>query len=92
MVNYFQKVQPSTNVIFQQLGGESVLLHLETEEYYTLDETGSRMWQLLSELGDVEPVVKHLQEEYDIDEATIKRDLTILIKKLAEEGLLDVVE
>jgi len=30
------------------LDQESVLLNLETERYFGLDETGTRMWQLLT--------------------------------------------
>lgn len=67
-----------------------VLLHLKTERYYGLDETGTRMWQLLEEHGETAPVVQQLLAEYEIDEATIRRDLAMLIERFAESGLLTV--
>ena len=80
------------DVLFQVLEDESVLLSLKTEEYYTLDETGTRMWQLLAEHGDPELVIAQVLEEFEVDEATARRDLAHLIGELREEGLLDVGE
>ncbi len=87
-----QKIQPNSDVIFQVLGDETVLLHIKTEEYYTLDETGTRMWQLLAEHGDPEPVIAQLLEEFEVDKATVRRDLTRLIDELRERGLLNAGE
>ena len=86
------KIQPCPNVIFQDLDGETVLLHIKTEEYYGLDETSTRMWQLLAKYGDPEPVIAHMLEEFEVDEATVRRDLNHFIVELREEGLLDVSE
>ncbi len=77
-------------VLCQVLENESVLLNLETEHYYGLDEVGTRMWQLLDEHGDVGVVLERLLAEYDVDEATLRRDLTNLVDELAEEGLIIV--
>ena len=78
------------DVLFQELEGEAVLLNLETEHYYGLDDVGTRMWQLLAEHGDVATVVEQLIEFYDVDEANLRHDLAHLIAELAEEGLITV--
>ena len=44
------------NVLAQELGGEVVLVNLENETYYNLNQVSSRMWQLLTEQSDVEMV------------------------------------
>ncbi len=85
-----QKIQLSPDVIVQMLDNEAVLLHLKTEEYFTLDTTGARIWQLLSEYGEQEPVLRQIQEEFEVDETIAKHDLTHLICELREKGLLDV--
>ena len=78
------------DVLFRELDGESVLLDLQSERYYSLDDVGTRMWELLAECGDVAMVVEQMMEGYDVDEATLHRDLANLINQLAEEGLLSV--
>ena len=85
-----QIFQTNPDVVFQTLEGEAVLLHLKTEEYYTLDETGTRMWQLLIEHSEKEPVIAQMLAEYEVDEATLRNDLTRLIADCKAAGLLAV--
>ncbi len=75
-------------VLHQQLDAETVLLHLTTENYYGLDEVGSRVWQLLQEHGTTEPVVAAIVQEYDVDEATVRGDVDRLLGELADAGLI----
>ena len=83
-------VKMSPGVLFQELDDEAILLNLQNEHYYSLKESGVRMWRLLTEHGDVATVVEQLLEEYDVDEATLHRDLAKLIDWLAERGLIKV--
>ncbi len=86
------RIQPNPDVLFQVLDGEAVLLHLKTEEYYSLAETSTRMWQLLIEHGEPEAVIAYMLEEFEVDEATARRDLNELITDCQAEGLLNVHE
>jgi hypothetical protein len=51
MIDHDQSFKTSSDVVVTELDGEneSVLLHLGTKKYYTLNETGVRIWQLLGE-------------------------------------------
>jgi hypothetical protein len=86
------RVAASTKVLFQELNGECVLLNLDNDRYYGLDDVGTKMWQLLVEHGDVAVVVDRLLAEYggEVDEQTLRNDLGELIAKLAAAGLLTV--
>jgi hypothetical protein len=79
---------PASHVLFQELEGEMVLLNLETEHYYGLDDVGTRFWQLLTEHGDMERVLTQMIAEFDVDEATIRADVTRLVSELSTAGLL----
>ena len=83
-------LRSNPDVISQTLGKEAVLLHLETEVYYSLDETGLRMWQLIGEYGEPQAIISRMQEEFDVDETTLKNDFSRLVDELIKEGLLDV--
>lgn len=82
------------SVLVQQLGGESVLLNLDNDRYYGLDDVGTRMWDLLAEHRDTSTVVRLLLDEYagEVDQATVERDLSELIEKLANAGLIRMNE
>jgi hypothetical protein len=84
------RVTKSTNTLFQEVGGEGVLLNLDTERYYVLDDVGVRMWQVLAERGEVSAAAEQLLAEYEVDRDTLFRDLVRLIAELEEAGLLVV--
>ena len=84
------QVEISPEALFQELEGETVLLNLQNERYYGLDDVGTRMWQLLAENGDVAAALAQLLKEYDVDAARLEADLATLIGRLAEAGLLTV--
>ncbi|MEH2424177.1 MAG: PqqD family protein [Nostoc sp.] len=76
------------NVLTQELGGEVVLVNLENEAYYSLNNVGSRMWQLLIEQGNVETATQQLLQTFAVDEATLRQDVAELVDELVQEGLL----
>jgi hypothetical protein len=87
--NTIRRVKPSPNVVFQEVEGETVLLDLEREHYFSLDEVGARVWALLGEHGgDVEAVVAAMLAEFDVDEQTLRRDVDALMAQLRSAGLV----
>ena len=83
-----QRVAPSRDVLSQELDGETVLLDLTSETYFGLNETGTRVWQLICETDTVEGVFRSLLAEHDIEETTLVEDLHELIKDLSSSGLI----
>jgi hypothetical protein len=81
-------VKPADGVVFQEVEGEMVLLSLESERYYALDDVGSRFWELLIEHGDLERVVAVMLDEFAVDEPTLRADLDALVAQLREAGLV----
>jgi hypothetical protein len=81
-------LSPSVDALHQELGGETVLLNLRSEQYFGLDEVGTRIWQLVTEGATAEAIVAQLLAEYDADEATIRGDVERLLQELAGAGLL----
>jgi Coenzyme PQQ synthesis protein D (PqqD) len=81
-------VKPKDGVVTQEIEGELVLLDLENNTYYALDEVGARCWALLGEQDALDGVVAAMLEEYDVDEATLRRDLDVLLEELRAAGLV----
>jgi hypothetical protein len=54
---------------------ESVFLNLETECYYGLDETGTRMWQLVTAGQSIENAHAELLSEFDVEERLFRQNL-----------------
>ncbi len=83
-----RRVAVAPDVVFRQVSGEAVILDLASEHYYGLDETGTRMWLLLAEHGDLAAVRARLLEEYEVAPEVLERDLAELVRRLLDEGLL----
>lgn len=84
------RVFPSVDVLCQQVEGQAVLLDLTGERYYSLDDVGTRIWEMLSDESDPSVIVDRLLAVYDVDESTLHADLGTLIERLAAEGLVRV--
>jgi len=88
-----KKIIFSESVFAQEVDGEMVLLDMNSENYFGLDETGTSIWQAMQEhQADLQKVLSALLEKYDVEEDVLKRDLAVFIEKLKENGLIEVKE
>ena len=85
------KVLVPAGVMVRELEGESVLLNINSETYFGLDEIGTRMWELLTTSESIQAVYDSLLVEYDVEPEKLYQDLENLIEKLLEHGLAEVV-
>ncbi|MBC7260572.1 MAG: PqqD family protein [Chloroflexi bacterium] len=90
MATLESRVTIGKEVLFQDLGGEAVLLNLESGKYYGLDEVGTRMWSLLIEHGQVKGAYTALLAEYDVSEERLEEDLLHFVDELVSHGLLQI--
>jgi Coenzyme PQQ synthesis protein D (PqqD) len=90
MVSLSDRVVVPSHVLVRFLDKESVLLNIETERYFGLDETGTRMWQLVTAAPSVEVAYQQLLEEYDVAPELLRDHLRDLLARLVENGLLQV--
>ena len=67
MVSFADRAATPANVLVRILDRESVLLNLETEQYFGLDETGTRMWQLVTGSPSIEAAYQELLAEFDVE-------------------------
>ena len=84
------RVRVPQGVLVSGLQEESVLLNLDTERYFGLDDVETRMFTLLSSSDSIEAAYKSLLEEYEVEPEELKNDLLTLAESLVEQGLLEV--
>jgi len=87
-MNLNQNVTLSPEVISQEVSGETVLLDLESENYFGLDEVGTRIWQLIKETNDLQAIYQTLLAEYDVSEERLQQDLDTLLGEISGLGLV----
>ena len=77
------------DVLFQEVGGETVLLDLASEQYFGLDEVGTRIWGLLNEGQGVGAIVDALLAEYAVERGQLEDDVRELLTALLDAGLIE---
>lgn len=82
------KIKISDNLLFQQISGECVLLDLDSENYFGLDQVAASFWELISTNEDTEKAIQQLLVEYEVDENTLRRDISKLLTDLKELKLI----
>ena len=83
-----QKIEISSEVLTQEVGGETVILDLKSESYFGLDEIGTRIWQLLQEQKDVHTITEAMLNEYDVEEEQLEKDIQNLLTQLNKAGIV----
>ena len=76
-------------VVWRELDGEAVLLDLESEAYFGLDEVGTRIWSLLEAERPLAEVHRLLLAEYEVGAEELWGDLVGLVGRLLAAGLVE---
>jgi len=88
MVPFSDRVVVPAHVLIRHLDGESVLLNLETEEYFGLDATGTRMWEVATRSASLEAACATLVQEFEVEPEELRANLAELMARLIQNGLL----
>jgi hypothetical protein len=89
-ISFQDRVRIPDQVLLSGLQAESVLLNLDSEHYFGLDEVGTHMLTVLNNAESIQNAYDRLLEEYDVDKELLKRDLSNIIQQLAEQGLVEI--
>ncbi|HKS09347.1 MAG TPA: PqqD family protein [Pyrinomonadaceae bacterium] len=89
-ISFSDRVRVPDDVLISNLQDESVLLKLENERYFGLDDVGTRILSVLANSDSIDAAYKLLLEEYEVDEVVLRQDLLSLIDQLATQGLIRI--
>ena len=82
-------VWASDTVLASPLGGEVVLLEPEEGIYYSLNEVGARIWDIIRDPVAVDSICRRISEEYDVDPERCHADVLELLTELLDHGLAE---
>jgi len=87
-ISFSDRVTIPDDVLISQLQEESVILNLDSERYYGLDDVGTRFLSALTTSDSIETAYDRLRNEYDVDPQVLRTDLLALVESLVDQGLL----
>jgi hypothetical protein len=81
-------LRPNPEVIAKRLDQATVLVDISTSRIFELNETGTRIWELLEQGLDVEHIVQHLVSEFEVADSQAAEELKTLLSQLRDQGLV----
>ena len=87
-ISFSDRVTVPDEVLISNLQDESVLLNLNSERYFGLDNVGTRMLSVLTNSDSIEVAYESLAKEYQVDRQALRDDLIVLFEKILQQGLV----
>ena len=89
-ISFSDRVRVPDDVLISNLQEESVILNLDSERYYGLDDVGTRFLSALNTADSIEAAYEKLSQEYDVDEEVLRKDLLTLVENLLAQGIVQL--
>jgi hypothetical protein len=82
------KPRHSPNAAHQGVGDEAILINLNTGSYYSLNDTGTKFWELLDGQRTIASCAQLIAAEYEVEAEVVEGDLLELAADFEQEGLI----
>jgi len=89
-VSFSDRVRVPDDVLISNVQEEAVILNLDSERYFGLDDVGTRFLSALTTSDSIEDAYKRLRSEYDVDSEALRHDLIALVENLIEQGIVQI--
>jgi hypothetical protein len=70
------------------LSDGAVLLNLQTKRYFSLNETGTRIWEMVQQTVDEDTIVAALLREYEVEEPMARVEVRRILDELIDAQLI----
>ncbi|MGL4572647.1 MAG: PqqD family peptide modification chaperone [Clostridium sp.] len=89
MIKMSSEIIINKSVETMDIDDEKAMIDLERGKYYTLNETGSFIWDSILKCSSFKELVKELVNIYDIEEKECIEYTTSFLYNLSENGLIE---
>lgn len=80
------------NVMSERFGDEVVLLNLETNRFFSLNQTGARLWELLVSGQDLDAIEDQLCREFEVEPSEVSAEVRRMLAAMKDEQLVQFGE
>lgn len=81
-------VTPNPRIAARTIQGETLILTPHDSVLHTLNEVGTRIWQLLPEATSADAIALTLSSEFEVSVDEARQDVCELIDALLEKGIV----
>lgn len=85
------KFQKKQNLAFRIIDGEAFIVDAEKQMLHNLNETGTRIWQLLEKGKTFDEIAEIICNEFEVSKKESEQDVKDFLKELKEKKLIEIV-
>jgi len=78
------------SVIAREVGGETVILDLDSGTYFGLNPTATDMWRAIAAGGSLGDALAIVERAYEVDSAVLRDDLLRLTEQMLRRRLISL--
>ena len=83
-----QFVAATARIAMAEIGGEAVLLHLVSGQYFGLNDVGARVWQYIQEPRTLDEIVDEMRKHYGVSADVLTNDVQRFLGTLERAALV----
>lgn len=80
--------RPNPDVVYQELNGEAVLVHLRTNAIFVLNRTGARLWALIASGLNRADIERSLVDEFEVAQTVVSREVDSIVAELKARKII----
>jgi hypothetical protein len=78
-------------IISSEIDNESMLLHMENNNYYRIPATANRVWSMLVEPISIAEIIETLLAEYNVTREQCEKDVFNFLNDLLANNLIRII-
>jgi len=82
------KIYKNKNIISNQIDGETVIMRIEENDYFQLDETGTYIWNIIDKPISVIEISDKIIEHFGISREQSENDMLNFINELSRKKIV----
>lgn len=90
MVSELSIIEAVKDHISSDLGGEAVILNLQSGVYFGLNQVGAEIWKMVQEPKTVQQVKNMVLEQFEVEPQQCQEDIIALLQELEKNQLVTV--
>ena len=77
------------DVVYETIEGETVIVHLGTGNYYSLQGVGADIWVLIDAGAEEKKIVEEISQRYRVEPENIQSEVAEFVTTLVAENLIE---
>jgi hypothetical protein len=88
MLEKNQIIYRNSEILVNEVDGETVMMSIENGTYYGMNPTGNYIWNLLQEESSIEELLLKLSNTYNLSEDQCQKEVLPFVQTMIDEKIL----